>query len=78
MIIIYISISIINTTITWQEADLALGPFVGTPSRESIADLTSNFYYDSYSVLSQRPVASSDPAGIVKTFTPQVHSRKKY
>ncbi|XP_063840060.1 glutamate receptor-like [Scylla paramamosain] len=55
-----------------EEADFALGPFFIGESREKVADFTATFYYDSYYIVSQRPVASSDPTGIIKTFQPQV------
>ncbi|KAK8404109.1 hypothetical protein O3P69_000282 [Scylla paramamosain] len=54
------------------EVDFALGPFFLNDEREEVADFTATFYYDSYYIVSQRPVASSDPAGIIKTFQPQV------
>ncbi|XP_045118453.1 glutamate receptor-like [Portunus trituberculatus] len=55
-----------------EEVDFALGPFFLSDSREKVADFTASFYYDSYYIVSQRPIASSDPSGIIKTFHPQV------
>ena len=66
----------ISLLATLQEADFALGPFTSSRWREDVADLSAPFYYDAYSVFSPRPVAGSDPTGIVKTFSLQVLSGK--
>lgn len=55
-----------------QEADLALGPFITSDARERMADMSVSFYRDTYVVISPRPTLSSDPAGLIKTFTPFV------